>query len=105
MSDPFRRVSSRRLPPFPGHYPVTLTSRSSVPNGMGISGSCLGLDSDRGRAIRPATAGIANDLQFLPPALAEEVIFLVASVCTSVCLFALCRLNHWTYGPKIGHTQ
>ena len=34
---------------------------------------------------------------FLPPALAEEVIFSVASVCVSVRLsvrlFALCRLN------------
>ncbi len=35
---------------------------------------------------------------FLPPVLAEEVIFLV-----SVCLFTLCKLNCWTYGPKIWH--
>ncbi len=33
---------------------------------------------------------------FLPPALAEEVIFSVASVCLSVCL----RSAGWTVGPK-----
>ena len=27
------------------------------------------------------------------------------SVCVCVCLFALCRLNRWTYGPKIWHTH
>ncbi len=41
------------------------------------------------------------------PRLAKEVIFSVASICVSVCvcLFALCRLNHWTYGPKIWRTH
>ncbi len=28
-----------------------------------------------------------------------------ACVCVSVCLFALCRLNRWTYGPKIWRTH
>ncbi len=38
---------------------------------------------------------------FLPPALAKEVIFSVASICLSVCLFEVCRLNRRTYRPKI----
>ncbi len=31
-----------------------------------------------------------------PPALSEEVIFSVASVCLCVCLFALCNLGAYT---------
>ena len=43
----------------------------------------------------------SDSSHFLPPALAEEVIFSVASV----FLFVLCRMNRSTYGPKICHTH
>ncbi len=45
-------------------------------------------------------SGSLHGYILIPPALAEEVIFLVASVCLCVCQFAYCRLIHWTYGPK-----
>ncbi len=37
--------------------------------------------------------------KYLPPTFTEEVIILVASVCLSVYLSALCMLNRWTYEP------
>ncbi len=37
--------------------------------------------------------------EFLPPALAEEVIFSVASVCLSVCVSVCLRSTGWTVGP------
>ncbi len=41
----------------------------------------------------------------LPPAEAEEVIFLIASMCLCVRLFVLCMLNQWTYPGGGTHPQ
>ncbi len=51
--------------------------------------------------VSPNLPSPLKEYEYLPPVLAEEVIFSVASFCLSVGLFALCRLNRWTYGPKI----
>ncbi len=43
--------------------------------------------------------GLLNYKDFLPPTLAEKVIFSVASVCVSVCVSVCLRSAGWTDGP------
>ena len=52
---------------------------------------------------KKTSMSVSSASYLLPPMLAEEVIFVCVWVC--VCLFALCRINRWTYGPKIWHTH
>ncbi len=82
-------------------YKLTSTSYSAS----------VGVATFQYQMLRPPLPWSPLIFTLLPPALVEEVIFLVVSTCVCLCvcvcvsvhLFALCRLNRWTDGHKIWH--